>query len=145
MKKIILMLLTAIACSLVIYICTCVRCELKRNEIMTEMQNRLLKLGQQANTITAAEYTPFLWDTEYTYVGTYPLDRYLRPTDDPLICDNWLNDVEHIQTFFYNNIMVFDTGVLRIFPWQFSNFGKEYPQNKFNLYVNEEYISISRD
>ena len=142
MKKIILFIITIIGCSLVIYVCTCVRSESKRNEIKNEMCERLAVLVQQTNTITAAEYTPFLWDSEYSYDYPTTKEEFNALIEDKEAKYLYADEKEYREIYFYNDTVAFDTGVMRANYWSFWYQGKIVPENQLTIDGNGDWIDI---
>ena len=147
MIRIIFLISTLIVCSMLICFCIFLKSDpqLQQQEIINQMQERLLALEQQINTIIATEYTPFIWDSEFCYVGSYPVDRLMKSnagTNGDDAKKVHLDDVDHIQTFFNQDTLVFDTGIMRVYPWLFSHNGKLCPKDKLDLLKGETSVRI---
>ena len=145
MKRIVILILTLIACSLVILICAGIREDTTKGEIMAEMQSRLETLARKTDTITASEYTPFIWTAEYPYECSTTLEKfntllegreaqYIRP-----------DEVDHREIYFYNNQLVFDTGMMRTEYWGFWDNRKILPQNQLDIELGDGYRYVFID
>lgn len=150
MKKNILLITTIVFCSLIVYLCIFVRGELRRNEIMNEMSGRLEILLQHTNAITAAEYTPFIWDAEYSYIFNTTLEDFNTLIEGKTAEYLFIDEKEYRELYFYNDNIVLDTRdirgnnwyyILGGNRWYFFYTGKILPRNQLNIYMFE-HVSI---
>ena len=141
-KRIILLILSIIGSALVIYICINIREESKQNEIKTEMYDRLEALAQQTEIITAAEYTPFIWDAEYPYEYSTRIEKFNILLEGKEAKYIELDEVDHRELYFYHDNLVFDTGAMRVEYWGFWDNRRIGPKDQFDIDKDEYSITI---
>ena len=143
MKRIVILILTLIACSLVILICAGIREDTTKGEIMAEMQSRLETLARKTDTITASEYTPFIWTTGYSYDHPMSLEEFHTLIEDKMAEYLMPNEKEYREFFLFNDNMAFDTRIMRANNWTFWYKGKFLPHTELNIYNYIGGISIN--
>ena len=111
-KRIIKAILAVGFCCIVIFLGVWFRIYRKNNAVKEEMLNRLKLLSSETNTVCLAEFTPFIWDSAYTYGGYRSLKEFKELMGEKEARYIAVGEFKHRIMFFYRNDIVFDTGVV---------------------------------
>jgi hypothetical protein len=103
---------------------------------------RIETLVQRTQIITASEYTPFIWDTEYSYDAYFTIKEFNTLIEGKEAEYLYADEYEYRELFYYNDNVIFDTNVMRLNNWRLFYRGKILPGDQFNIYGFEDNVLI---